>query len=74
MSIEDITQFFGMAVTAVGAILGYGRLQERVDQNDRELNLVATKESVQPFQDEVLRRLERIERTIDREFNSAEDN
>ena len=61
----DITQFGGMALTIVGGLLGYGRLQERVDNHEEALEKTATKESLGPFQDEVLRRLERIERKQD---------
>lgn len=61
MSYADMAQFLGMAATVLGGIMGYGRLQERVQSHTEQLAIVPSKD----FQDEVLRRLERIEKKQD---------
>ena len=65
MTFEDMSQFFGMAATVVGGFLGYGQLRERVNHHEEQLEKTATKESLEPFQAEVLRRLQRIENKQD---------
>ena len=71
MSVEDMIQFAGLAGTVLSGVLGYGRLQERVESHENALEGVATKESLVPFQEEVLRRLERIERNQDLRTGSS---
>lgn len=64
--IVDWAQFASIAGTLIAGVIGYGRLQERVANHEKELAERVTKDSMEPFQNEVLRRLKRIESKQDK--------
>lgn len=66
LHIVDWAQFVSIAGTLVTGLLGYGRLQEKVNNNAKDISERVTHDAVKPFQDEVLRRLERIENKQDK--------
>lgn len=63
--LNDWAQTITMATTVIGGILGYGKMQAKVEAHDEEIEKRVTKDSIMPFQEEILRRLERIERNQD---------
>lgn len=72
MSWGEVTQWFGVALTALGGAVGYGRLQEQVSNNTDDTENFVRKGAYEQFQDEVLRRLRRIEEKQDEYFNSSD--
>lgn len=67
IAIGDLAQTIGIVGSVITGLLGYGRLQQQVTNHDGELEKRVTKDGLLPFQEEVLRRLERIERNQDKD-------
>lgn len=65
-AIIDWLQNAGIIGSIIAFFKGYGALKERVENIDEEGDRFVTKDSFEGFQDEVLRRLKRIESKQDR--------
>lgn len=61
----------GVITTAVGAILGYGKLQANVNNNTKAIDKLATDEKLDLVHTSLDGRLDRIEKKLD-ELNKAE--
>lgn len=59
----------GVIATIVAGLVGYGRLHQKVENQKEEADSYVKEGSFEAFQDEVLRRLKRIEQKQDRHFN-----
>ena len=55
----------GVITTAVGALLGYGRLQQKVTNNSNTIEKLATNEKLDLVHTSLDGRLERIENKLD---------
>lgn len=55
-----------LALAVVGSLLKVGAVSEKVNAHEKALETKVSKDSLEGFQAEVLRRLERIEKKVDR--------
>lgn len=67
MTLPDLSTLTAIAVPAIGGILAYGKLQQRVNAVEKDIEKKAEKEVVDVHFNAVVERLERIERKLDRQ-------